>query len=54
MKVLMAGIFGALTGCGLVLFLEGRRRVFYSAESIESALGVPVLLALPDLRDSRT
>lgn len=53
MKVWMAGIFGALTGCGVVLVLEGRRRVFYSAESIESTLGVPVLLALPDLRESR-
>jgi uncharacterized protein involved in exopolysaccharide biosynthesis len=53
MKVLLAGIFGALAGCGAVLFLEGRRPVFYSAQAVESRLGVPVLLALPDLRGSR-
>lgn len=53
LKVLLAGIFGALAGCGAVLALEGRRRVFYSAQAVESRLGLPVLLALPDLRGSR-
>jgi uncharacterized protein involved in exopolysaccharide biosynthesis len=53
-KVLLAGILGALAGCGAVIILEGRRRVFYSAEAVESRLGVPVLLALPDLRESRS
>lgn len=52
-KVILAGGFGALVGCAIVLLFEGRRGVFYSAEAVESRLGVPVLLALPDLRGSR-
>jgi uncharacterized protein involved in exopolysaccharide biosynthesis len=53
-KVLMAGTLGGLIGCAIVLFLEGRRRVFYSVDAVETRLRLPVVLALPDLRGSRT
>lgn len=52
-KVLLAGGFGALVGCAIVLLFEGRRRVFYSTEAVEERLRLPVILALPDLRESR-
>jgi uncharacterized protein involved in exopolysaccharide biosynthesis len=52
-KVLLAGVLGAIFGCAIVLFLEGRRRVFYSADAVETRLRLPVVLALPDLRGSR-
>jgi hypothetical protein len=50
----MAGTLGGLIGCAIVLFLEGRRRVFYSVDAVETRLRLPVVLALPDLRGSRT
>jgi uncharacterized protein involved in exopolysaccharide biosynthesis len=52
-KILLGSLFAMLAACGAVLALEMRRDVFHSAEAVEERLGLPVVLAIPDLRGSK-
>lgn len=49
-KVLLASLLAVIATGASVLALEMRRDVFYSAEAVETRLGLPVVLAIPDLR----
>jgi uncharacterized protein involved in exopolysaccharide biosynthesis len=46
-KVVLAGLLGLVVALGLVFFREYRRRVFYTPQSVEARLGVPVLATIP-------
>jgi len=54
-RILMMGAFiGLAAGLGLAWFRENLAPSFHSEEELETDLGLPILAALPNMKEERT